>query len=409
MISDPIDLAATTAGIAESAHPLYGQVVAIDAAVNRVSVSSLAARLPQPGYDQSLRDGFALAVGGWETEDGLRFSVVGEAPAGSARKIVLAEGTACRIMTGAMVPEGVERVVPFEDCVVDGDAVTVSRKAMGRRQTFIEAAGSQIAAGVVIVEAGTILQPEHLTALAATGHSEIEVCHKPRVGFFCTGSELVDTAEELQPGLKVSGNRYLLDGLIRQFLAEAEDLGRVADRREDLARLFEKIAVGNFDAVISTGGMGPGKYDLLEEAFVAAGGEVVFRTLPMRPGQSTLIGQLGGKPFFGLPGPPGAVRTLMNEVVGPALLQMQGVKEFEPVVVRGRLRERVELKRSDVLLVKGGMLRVTGDGMEVRLAGKLEPPSCFVLFPPGREVYLSGSQVEAHLAWSPEVARLFRG
>jgi molybdopterin molybdotransferase len=408
-VSYPIDPAAIAVIMTGEVYRSRGQDVVIDGALKRVTASSLGARLPQPGYDQSIRDGFALAVGGKVTAEGLRFRVVDEAPAGGTRKVVLTEGTACRIMTGGMVPEGAVRVVPFEDCMVDGDAVTVSGKALGGRQTFIEAAGSQIAADEMIVEAGTILLPEHLAMLAATEHAAIRVVRRPRVGFFCTGSELVDTLEEVRPGLKISGNRYLLDGLIRQFLAEPEDMGRVADRRKDLAQLFENIAAGDFDAVISTGGMGPGKYDLLEEAFVSAGGEVLSRTLPMRPGQSTLIGRLDGKPFIGLPGPPGAVRTLMNEVVGPVLLQMQGMRDCGPVVAQARLRERVELKRSDLLLVKSGILSMAGDGGLVRLADRLEPPSCFILFPPGRENYPSGSEVEVHLVWSPEVARLFRG
>lgn len=379
----------------------------LDTKKERVSGQSVSARLPVPGYPQSMRDGFAIG-GAEKGEEGV-CRIIAEIPAGSTEKIVMAPGQACRIMTGGMVPEGAVRVVPFEDCAVSGDTVAVSERALKRRQTFIEAAGSQIDAGEVVVEEGTILQPEHLALLAATGHSEVEVCRKPRIGFFCTGSELVDSPEEVRPGLKISGNRYLLDGLIRQFLAEPVDLGRVADRRESLARLFERLAAEELDAVISTGGMGPGKYDLLEEAFVAAGGEVVSRTLPMRPGQSTLLGRLDGKPFFGLPGPPGAVRTLMNEVVGPALLRMQGVRDCEPVALRARLGERVELRQSDVLLVKPGVLRVTGDGAEVRLAGRLEPPTCFVLFPPGEEVVPVGGEVEVHLAWSPEVARLFRG
>ena len=375
----------------------------------RVTARTVTALAAVPGYDQALRDGYALATDGVQRQEGMQFRVVGEIAAGSQMSQRLEAGSACRIMTGGIVPEGADQVVPQEECQVSGATVTVPADSLRRKNTFIEKKGSQIAKGEELVEAGTILQPEHLALLAATRHVEIEVYRRPRVGFFCTGSELVDAPGALRPGLKVSGNRYLLNGLIRQFLAEPEDLGRVADRKGELARLFEKISAGNFDAVISTGGMGPGKYDLLEEAFVAAGGEILSRTLPMRPGQSTLIGRLDGKPFFGLPGPPGAVRTLMNEIVGPALLQMQGVREYQPVVARARLRERVELRRSDVLLVKAGMLSMTEDGPEVRLAGRLESPTCFALFPPGREVYPSGSEVEVHLPWSPEVARLFRG
>jgi molybdopterin molybdotransferase len=395
--------------IAETVSPLSGEICSVVASSGRVTVRPLLAKIPQPGYDQATRDGFAVGAGGDSVADDVRFRIVGEAPAGDTRRWVLPPGQACRIMTGGMVPDGAMRVVSQEDCVVEDDIVLVSARGLDRNNTFIARQGREVAAGELLVEPGSILQTEHLGLLASCGHTEIEVCRRPRVGFFCTGSELVETADQVVPGLKLSSNRYLLEGLIRQFLAEPQYLGIVPDQAGDLDRLLAKITTASLDAVISTGGMGPGKYDLLEDAFRRAGGEVISRTLAMRPGASTLIGRLGRAVFFGLPGPPGAVRTLMNELVGPALLQLQGVKEYGPVAVAARLAERVELRRTAVLQVKAGVLQLVAGGGEVRLIGRLEAPTCFVLFPPGQEVYPSGCEVEVHPAWSPAVARLFRG
>lgn len=395
--------------IAETVHPLSGEICPVVASPGRVASQPLLARVPQPGYDQATRDGFAVGAGGDSVADGGEFRIDGEAPAGDTQRRMLPPGQACRIMTGGMVPDGTERVVPQEDCVVEDGMVLVSARGLARKKTFIDRQGSQVAKGELLVEQGSILQTEDSALLASCGHSEIEVCCRPRVGFFCTGSELVESAAKLVPGLKLSSNRYLLEGLIRQFLAEPVNLGIVPDTAGALDEVLAKITTASLDAVISTGGMGPGKYDLLEVAFRRAGGKVVSHSLAMRPGASTLVGRLGRAVFFGLPGPPGAVRTLMNELVGPALLQLQGVREYQPVEVRARLTDRVELRRADVLHIKPGVLSMAARGLAVRLAGRMETPSCFVLFPPGQEVYPADSEVEVHLAWSPEVARLFRG
>ncbi|MBB5347008.1 molybdopterin molybdotransferase MoeA [Desulfoprunum benzoelyticum] len=395
--------------IAETIIPLSGEICPVVASPGRVASRPLLARVPQPGYDQATRDGFAVGAGGDNVVDGRRFRIDGEAPAGDIQRRVLAAGQACRIMTGGMVPDGAERVVPQEDCVVDGGMVLVSARGLARKKTFIDRQGSQVAVGELLVDQGSILQTEDSALLASCGHTEIEVYRRPRVGFFCTGSELVESAAQLVPGLKVSSNRYLLEGLIRQFLAEPVNLGVVPDTAGALDEILAKIETASLDAVISTGGMGPGKYDLLEDAFRRAGGKVVSRALAMRPGASTLVGRLGRTVFFGLPGPPGAVRTLMNELVGPALLQLQGVADYAPVTLSARLQQRVEIRTREVLQIKPGALNMTAKGLEVRLAGRLEPPTCFILFPPGCGVLEPATEVEVHLAWSPEVARLFRG
>ncbi len=406
-MSYPLDLSTAIDIIAENASSLQGTIVDIGEALCRVSRLPLSAKTPQPGYDQSVRDGFVVAAGGDEVGHGKRLQVIGEAPAGGTRKITLAEGTACRIMTGGMVPLGGVRVVSQEDCVEEDGLVTVPVHALQRKKTFIQKKGEQIAEGELLVEAGAILQPEHLALLAATGHTEIELYRRPRVGFFCTGSELVESPDQLVPGLKISSNRYLLGGLVRQFLAEGEDLGIVVDTQDELNRMFDRLKSAPFDVVMSTGGMGPGKYDLLAEAFCRAGGQVIFRTLDMRPGRSALFGRLGNTLFFGLPGPPEAVWTLMNELVGPTLLRLQGARECGPVALQARLGQRVEVKNNEVLHIKAGILSLVGGCVGVRLANRLEIATCFILFPPGKSIYGSGSEVEVHLAYTPFASRFF--
>jgi molybdopterin molybdotransferase len=402
-----LDLSAAVKIITGENPLLPGERVAVVQAMHRVVISSLAAKAALPGYDQSTRDGFVVAGGGDETEAGRLFRIVGEIPAGGKGNIAMSEGTSCRIMTGGMVPAGGLRVVPQEDCRAAGDMVTIPAHALGRGNTCIQTRGSQIAEGEVVVAAGTILQAEHSALLATTGHAAVEAYRKPRVGFFCTGSELVDSYAQLEPGLKISANHFLLGGLVRQFLAEGGSLGIVKDAQNDLQRTFDRFRTESLDVVISTGGMGPGKFDLLEEAFTKAGGWVIFRSLNLRPGNAILFGRLGRTLFFGLPGPPDAVRTLMNEIVGPALLHLQGVKDCAPAAVQASLGHQVVVKNQGVLHLKAGILGFAEGCAHVRLAGPLEIATCFILLPPGQGVYEPGSEVTVHLAYSPCISRLF--
>jgi molybdopterin molybdotransferase len=409
MALEPLQLGEAHGRIFSKTVPTEKTIAELRFGMERVCGQTLECKMVLPFYDQSARDGFVVMHNEKiEKTDPVIYQVIGEIPAGSPGNMTLSGHVACRIMTGGMIPQGATRVVPQEDCVVDNDMVTIPQHALRRKNTFIERAGSQIAAGELVTDAGTILLPEHLALLAAAGYNEIEVFRRPRVGFFCTGSELVGTPDQLAPGLKISTNRYLLAGLIRQFLAEGEDLGVAKDSSEELRRVFEKARqAASLDILISTGGMGPGKYDLLEEAFCRAGGQVVFRSLDMRPGRSTLFGRLGDALFFGLPGPPGAVRTLMNELVGPTILRLQGVNTCEPVALRAKLAQPVRLKNDDVLHIKAGILSFAGGYASVRLAGRLEIATCFILFPVGKNVYNSQAEVEVHLAYSPLSSRIF--
>lgn len=402
-----ITLTAARELIADNLSITEGETVSVKEALARIPVQDGLAKVALPGCDQSMRDGFALGLDGEVVGQGRLFRLVGEIPAGSREIRAVAVGAACRIMTGAMVPAGTVRVVPQEDCLAEGATVTVPLQALARKNPFLEKRGSQIGAGECVAKAGTILLPEHLALLVATGHGWIEVFRRPRVGYFCTGSELVESLDQLELGLKISANRYLLDGLVRQFLAEPEDLGIIRDAQAELDRIFERLDAASLDVVISTGGMGPGKYDLLAEAFCRAGGKVLFRSLGLRPGHGTLCGKLGNMLFFGLPGPPGAVRTLMNELVGPALLQLQGARDYSPVAVQARLAQRIEMRDADVLQIKAGMLSCQDGQISARLAGRQEAATCFLLFPPGGAIYESGSLIQAHMAYSPCASALF--
>lgn len=387
--------------IADNISTLGSERVSLEAALSRVAASVCRAMVPQPEFRQSLRDGYVIGAGGQPSGGSVFFPVSGMIHAGKIAPPSLAPAVASRIMTGGMVPDGGSRVIPQEDCVETQDGIEIPLALLTRPNTFIQDQGSEIAEGTRVVEAGTVLLPEQISTLAAVGCEEIEVFNRPRVGYLCTGSELVDTPQELHPGLKVSSNRYLLDGLIRQFGAEPAYLGTVHDSADQLGAVIDKLSCARYDLVISTGGMGPGKYDLIEQAFVNTGGHVLYNGLDLRPGKATLCGTLGRTLFFGLPGPPTAVRALMNSIVGPTLLQMQGVSQPYPLTVQAHLSHDLTIKRPGVMQLKGGRLSFDCGRCTAKAASKLEPPTCYLVIPAERSSYGQGELIEIHLTSVP--------
>jgi len=381
---------------------LPGEIVKLNHALYRITASDVLAGIPQPSFDEATRDGFV--IGGIVDPDkgGNRFRIVDEIPAGRSYEKRLASGAACRIMTGGTVPAGETRVVPFEHCVEQNGFVCIPDGFLQSTATFIRKLGSEIARNELLLSGGVVLQAGHLALLASCGVHDVSVVVRPSVGYVCTGSELTAATDRLLPGQKFSSNALLIEGLLASVGARPVDMGIIKDTERELLALFARVQMDAPEVMISTGGMGPGKYDLVERAFVAAGGKVVFNSIAMRPGKSVLFGTLGKTLFFGLPGPPYAVRTLLNALAGPAILAMQGVKESRPRKVQAHLQHSIKVKHHDVLQLKEAMLEMAGGQCYVRLAGKLEMGNCFVLLPPGQSRYAEGALVDAHLIVDPK-------
>jgi len=238
----------------------------------------------------------------------------------------------------------------------------------------------------------------HLALLSSSGVRSVVVSTRPSAGFLCTGSELKSLSGGLEKGHKFSSNSFLLEGLFASYGVYSEDFGIVEDNKSDLLEFFVKAKGRGLDLLISTGGTGPGKYDLVRDAFVEAGGQVILTELEMRPGKSILFGKLGGTLFFGMPGPPFAVQTLFNLLVGPVLSAMQGREGRKPQKVQAYIQHQVTVKHNNVLRLKDGVLTLEGGRCSVRLAERFETSNCYILLQPGENHYSKSTLVDVFLA-----------
>jgi molybdopterin molybdotransferase len=386
--------------ILNSIKQLPGELVELRDGLHRTVFSDVAAIVPHPSFDESLRDGYVFPLSGGHDKEKQRFVIVDEIPAGKMGTDALLPGTACRIMTGGCVPEGGVRVVPHEKCVEQNGEVAVDGHLLKSAETHIRKEGSEIVQSDILVRSGTKLQPIHLALLSSSGVRSVVVSRRPSGGFLCTGSELIELTSlsgGLEKGQKFSSNAFLLEGLFASSGLCAEDFGIIEDNKAHLLDFFEKAQGRGFDLLISTGGTGPGKYDLVRDTFVEAGGQVLLTSLNMRPGKSLLFGMLGSTLFFGLPGPPFAVQTLFNMLIAPVILAMQGRKERLSQKVQAHLEHQITVKHNDVLRLKDGILTSAEGRCSVRLAERLETPDCYILFQPGESSYLQDKLVDVYL------------
>lgn len=360
----------------------------------RICTDNNLTRLPLPGYDQSTRDGYAVRGDGRSSGERSRaFLVKGEIRAGQDHQFDIEADEAYRIMTGGLVPGGTERIITQEDCRVSGSEAVVPQEKLTGARNHIRRRGSEIRAQQRLFESGTRLTEYHLSFFAAAGNDMVEVFKKPRVAFFCTGSELVASGKELKNGQKFSSNHLLLESLVREHGGRAVGQGVVADENEPLKRILKRLRESESDVVISTGGVGPGKYDLVSSAFRQSGGVLLYQSLALRPGRSTLFGILGDKLYFGLPGPPSAVRVLFNELIGPPLKKIQGMQSFYNQRVDAFLDHEIRLKSADMLCFQDGCFRLQQGRVLVTYPRENQAPNCTILMMPGRTTYKRGDTV----------------
>jgi len=397
-----IDLEIAQKLIVQACVVLPHEQIGLSNALGRVAAKSHTALEALPGYDGSLRDGYAVgATAECKDPSSAVFQIIDEVAAGDTRSLTVGMGEAIRIMTGALIPEGCEAVIPQENCSIEGLKVIVPVHPLQQPKTFIHKKGSQIADGNVILGKGFTINSEQQVLLAGTGYKAVEVVEKPKVSFFCTGSELLtDTSVNKLAGQRFSGNSHLLSGLINRYGGQLLEKEMVVDESSLVVALMERMAGVDCDILISTGGMGPGKFDLIEDAFAQCGGETIYRSINMRPGKSTLFGKLGDTLFFGLPGPPPAVELLFHELLRPAFCALQGLQQCRPQKIQATLTEDLSLAKRGLLRLKSGVFSLHEGLCLVRPAKRGELSNCYIFCLPEKQSIPKGDMVEIHLTVS---------
>ncbi len=368
------------------ATPVTGyERIALRSALGRVLADTITSPINVPAHTNSAMDGYALRAADLPTEGVGELTVVGTALAGQPFYGVIEPGTAVRIMTGAVLPEGADCVVMQERVEQRGDRVRIG--ADNKKGQDIRQAGEDLAQGDTVLEAGRVLTAADLGVLASLGIAEVRVWRRLRVAFFSTGDELRSIGEPLEAGQIYDSNRYTLYGMLTRLGVNVIDMGVVRDQQEALRQAFGEAA-RNADAIITSGGVSVGEADFVKNILTDLG-QVNFWKIAMKPGRPMAFGQIGNAVFFGLPGNPVSVMVTFYEFVQPALRRMMGQKQIDTVTFKvpcaTRLRKRsgrTEFQRGILERQADGSLWVRGIGYQGSgILSAMSQANCIIVLP----------------------------
>jgi molybdopterin molybdotransferase len=290
-------------------------------AAGRVLAESVFATVDVPALDVSAMDGFAI---GRDCLPGQILPVQGTIAAGERPGAKLAPDSSYRIMTGAPIPRGADRVVPVELTrpAGSGSVEILQTEAAG---SHIRRQGEVLQRDMGLLASGTPLTPGALALLATHGHQTLSVHRRPRVAILATGDEVVSPDLQPEPGqLRDSHTDFLLAAGSSLGLTFTS-LGIAPDRR-DIMR--SKIGQGiGFDVLLIGGGVSMGEFDFVEEILTDLGCEVLFEAVAIQPGKPLVVARHQGGLVFGLPGNPASVMVGFWLFVRPALRCLQGITD----------------------------------------------------------------------------------
>lgn len=360
------------AAIAAALRPIEGEeTVALAHAVGRVLAGDLVSPIDVPAHDNSAMDGFAFDSAAMTPGAPTRLRRVATVYAGALFDGPVGAGECVRIMTGAVMPPGLDTVVPIELAKVDAGSVdfaaTAVRTGENRRKR-----GEDLAQGQPALAAGRVLRPADLGLIASLGMAEVAVRRRLKVALFSTGDEVVAPGQPLPEGCIYDSNRFGLIGALQRLGVEVLDLGLVRDDPAALSATIDR-AIAEADAVVTSGGVSMGDADYTRD-LLAARGEVAFWKVAMRPGRPFAFGPLhgaGGKSafLFALPGNPVAALVTFYVFVRDGLLKLAGATPHPVPSLTARSAVAIR-KRPGRSEYQRGIVERAADGQwSVRLTG----------------------------------------
>jgi molybdopterin molybdotransferase len=287
--------------------------------LGRVTAGGVLSPVDLPLFRNSQMDGFAVRAADVGTSP-LSLPIVGEVRATASAPPALERGTAVRIMTGAVVPEGADAVIPVEDTTVDGTTVTIQRPRVSGE--YVRDRGSDVRAGDELLPASLLLAPRHLAALAAAGIENVDVVRRVRVAVITTGAELVPPGASPEPGQVFDANAIALEAAVAASGAQVTLAARVVDDPAVLLSVLAEAATAA-DVILTSGGISHGDYEVVRELLEPRGARVGH--VAMQPGGPQATAVFEGVPVVCFPGNPVSTQVSFEVFVAPLLREVAGL------------------------------------------------------------------------------------
>jgi len=304
------------AHVASLVRPVGRESVALDDALGRVTAEAVLSPVDLPLFRNSQMDGFAVRAADLPGA----LPIAGEVSARPSDPPALEPGTAVRIMTGAVVPEGADAVVPVEDTVVDGGLVTIERvRGPGE---YVRDRGSDVRQGDELLPAGLRLASRHLAVLAAAGLTRVDVRAQIRIAIITTGSELIAPGATPVLGQVFDSNGTALAAAVRSAGAVVARRVHVGDDNGAMLQALRDAAAAA-DLIITSGGISMGDYEVVRETLEPLGARV--GTVAMQPGGPQATAVFEGVPVVCFPGNPVSTQLSFEVFLAPLLRHAAGL------------------------------------------------------------------------------------
>lgn len=401
----PVD--AALARLLALAKPITeSETLPLDACAGRVLASDLAAKLTQPPFDSSAMDGYAIRTA--DAHADARLKLIGESAAGHPFEGAVGAGQTVRIFTGAPVPEGADAVLLQEDAVRHEDG-TIGMTFFPEPRRHIRPRGQDFREGETVVTGGSVMTPARLMVAAAMDHSSLPVRRRARVGLLATGDELVRPGEPRAASQIIASNTFAVAALARDCGAEVVDFGIARDTMDGLAGKIAAARTAKLDVLVTLGGASVGDHDLVQKSLKAAGMQLDFWQIAMRPGKPLMVGSLDDMIVIGLPGNPVSSMVCSLLFLEPLLARLAGLpapKREAEVIVAKALGEND--KRRDHLRARlsrdaqGRLVAEPFEKQDSSMMNVLAQAGCLVIREPFALPIAAGETARAILLRDPE-------
>jgi len=390
---DLLSIAEAQQLVLERTEPLPAENVPLDGAARRVLAEPARAEIDLPPFPSSAMDGYAVRAD--ETPGRLRIEA--RIAAGNPATAALESGQAMGIATGGVVPDGADAVIPIEYVVEHGNEVEIGSAVESGDN--VRPRGGDMRAGEVVVEAGSVLTPARLGAVAAAGIPQVRCARRPRAAVLPTGTELRRPGEALAAGEIYEANGLILSAQLEAAGAAVELMPAVGDDEAAHRGALEHAL--DADVVVTSGGVSVGPHDLVRRVEAELGVEEVFWRVSVKPGKPIAFGVRERTLVFGLPGNPVSALVGFVLFVEPAIRALQGVPDPLPRFDRGRLAaarrrnpERDELVRARLRRSEDGPLLEPLTGQESHMIARSAAADALVFVPRGEGELGDGASVD---------------
>jgi molybdopterin molybdotransferase len=323
-----IELADAQARLFALCEPVAVKHVPLVDAVGRWASADIIAKRTQPARNLSAMDGYAV-----RSVDSGPWKVIGESAAGRSFNGTVGAGEAVRIFTGAVVPEGADCILIQENAARNGDRVMLTGDApiFGKH---IRRAGADFVESAVLIAKGEAVTAARIALAAMGGHATLPVRRKLRVAIISTGDELVPPGENCAEDQIPSSNAPMLAAMLTGLPVEIHDRGTICDDLTALSKAF--VTCGGADIIVTIGGASVGDHDLVRPALEAAGAELDFWKIAMRPGKPVMAGKLGDAVVLGLPGNPVSAFVTAFLLLKPLIAHLSGSSSPLPARINAK-------------------------------------------------------------------------